>query len=104
MTPCQFACTDIAAAATGSKAGFQSHQRHRKCSVKSDKQGLLIMAKEITQQEGIPVPRLQPVTPQCLVDLAEKTGAFSPKLYRILKKHPLMILERELFAFQIVPL
>lgn len=62
------------------------------------------MAKEITQQEGIPVPGLQPVMPQCLMDLPEKTGAFSPKLYRILEKHPLMILEKELFAFQIVPL
>lgn len=59
------------------------------------------MPKEITQQEGIPVPGFQPVMPQCLVHLVEKAGAFSPKLYRILKKHPLMILERELFAFQI---
>lgn len=58
------------------------------------------MAKEIPQQEGIPVPGFQPVMPQCPVHLAEKTGAFSPKLYRILKKHLLMILERELFAFQ----
>lgn len=60
-----------------------------------------MMAKEITQQEGIPAPGFQPVMPQCLVHLVEKTGAFSPKLYRILKKRPLMILERELLAFQI---
>jgi len=58
------------------------------------------MAKEMTQQEGIPVPWFQAVMPQRLAHLVEKTGAFSPKLYRILKKHPLMILARELSAFQ----
>lgn len=47
------------------------------------------------------MPEFQSVMPQCLVHLVEKTGAFSPKLYRILEKHPLVILERELFAFQI---
>lgn len=47
------------------------------------------------------MPEFQSVMPQCLVHLVEKTGAFSPKLYRILKKHPLMILEKEPFAFQI---
>lgn len=66
----------------------------------ADKQWLHVMAKEITQREGIPVPGFQPVMPQCPVHLVEKTGAFSPKLYRILKKHPL-ITGRELFAFQI---
>lgn len=59
------------------------------------------MAKEIAQQEGIPVPGFQLVMPQCLVHLVEKTGAFSPKLYRILKRHPVMALERELFPSHI---